>query len=634
MLFLAIFCLSAAAGQSVVRVDSVVISASREARNTVMQSLDNEQLTALSSGSVAEAMRHFSGVRIKDYGGVGGMKTVDVHGLGSQHTGVFYDGIALGNAQNGVVDLGRFSLENIADVRLYNGSAGSIFLSAKQLASSSGLYIEPRKPQFSEGKTNNFRGSIKGGSFATINPATVWERRFSSRVSGSVSAEGLYSSGKYRFRYAREGGWDTVGMRTNGDVRFLRIEASAMGNLHHEGGNQGSQKTGEWSARAYFYASERGYPGAVIKRAEDSVPPPDDRQGDVSFFAQTTVRQRFTSFYSLRAQAKAAWDGTRYNSQRFRQSEFYLSAANLFDLARRWSASLSADIQYNTLAAEISPRVDELFPDPRRLTIFASAATALDLRKVNIQASVLWTATRDFGKNTASQKGIFSPSVSASWSVSQSLSVRAMFKKTMRLPTFNDLYYNDLGNRSLRPEFAVQWSAGAEFLGTFLTASVDAYINRVRDKIVATPTANQFSWTMLNLGKVEIRGVDAVVEPRFCIANLLIKSRLSYTFQDASRGDAVPYLPRHSGSFGAVLSWPKWSAGWSAIFTGIRYRIGSQTVMNRLDAWHTHDVSVGRELGKAKISIHINNIFNRRYEVVRWYPMPGTNFKLNLTISL
>ena len=77
------------------------------------QRLEGDRLATLSSQSVADAIRYFSGVQIKDYGGVGGMKTVDMRSMGSNHLGVFYDGLEIGNAQNGIVDLGKFSAENL-----------------------------------------------------------------------------------------------------------------------------------------------------------------------------------------------------------------------------------------------------------------------------------------------------------------------------------------------------------------------------------------------------------------------------------------------------------------------------------------------------------------------------------------
>ena len=86
-----------------------------------VQTLSGARLEGLSTQSVADAARYFSGVQIKDYGGVGGMKTIDVRSMGTNHLGVFYDGIEIGNAQNGTVDLGKFSMDNIEELALYNG---------------------------------------------------------------------------------------------------------------------------------------------------------------------------------------------------------------------------------------------------------------------------------------------------------------------------------------------------------------------------------------------------------------------------------------------------------------------------------------------------------------------------------
>ena len=37
---------------------------------------------------MGDALKRFAGVQVKDYGGVGGMKTVNIRGLGAGHTGV------------------------------------------------------------------------------------------------------------------------------------------------------------------------------------------------------------------------------------------------------------------------------------------------------------------------------------------------------------------------------------------------------------------------------------------------------------------------------------------------------------------------------------------------------------------
>ena len=59
------------------------------------QKLSGEELKRLNSNSVADALRYFSGVQVKDYGGVGGIKTVNIRSMGTNHTGVVYDGVEL-----------------------------------------------------------------------------------------------------------------------------------------------------------------------------------------------------------------------------------------------------------------------------------------------------------------------------------------------------------------------------------------------------------------------------------------------------------------------------------------------------------------------------------------------------------
>ena len=107
---------------SLQHVQEVVVTGHVIRREVIpVQELSGERLQRLNSHNVADALRYFSGIQIKDYGGVGGLKTVNIRSMGTNHVGVFYDGIELGNAQNGTVDLGRFSLDNMESVTLYNG---------------------------------------------------------------------------------------------------------------------------------------------------------------------------------------------------------------------------------------------------------------------------------------------------------------------------------------------------------------------------------------------------------------------------------------------------------------------------------------------------------------------------------
>ena len=140
---------------SVHTLNEVVVTANRFTEVIPSQKLTGKELEGLNSLSVADALRYFSGVQLKDYGGVGGIKTVNIRSMGSEQMGVFYNGIQLGNAQNGQVDLGKFSLENIEEISLYNGQRSDIFQTAREFGTAGSIYLTTRRPRF-EGRTKSW----------------------------------------------------------------------------------------------------------------------------------------------------------------------------------------------------------------------------------------------------------------------------------------------------------------------------------------------------------------------------------------------------------------------------------------------------------------------------------------------
>ena len=129
------------------------------------QKVNSSDFKRYAANNVADAIRNLSGVNIKDYGGIGGLKTVSVRSLGANHTGVFYDGIQMNDAQNGQVDLGKLSLNNLEEIVLYNGQPDVITLPARAYASASVLMIKPSKPIVTLQKPTQLTIGIKTGSF-------------------------------------------------------------------------------------------------------------------------------------------------------------------------------------------------------------------------------------------------------------------------------------------------------------------------------------------------------------------------------------------------------------------------------------------------------------------------------------
>lgn len=632
---------------SLQRLDEVVVTAKALSKEVIpVQQLAGAQLQRLGAHSVADAIRYFSGVQIKDYGGVGGLKTVNIRSMGTNHVGVFYDGIELGNAQNGTVDLGRFSLDNMEAVTLYNGQKSALLQPAKDFASAGSIYLQSRTPRFAAGERQHVKSTFKTGSFGVVNPSIVWDRRLNERISSSVSAEYMYTTGRYKFTYRVEDSYDTTAVRRNGDVNAVRLE----------GGLFGSIKGGYWRAKAYLYRSERGYPGAVVKNKFSH----EDRQWDTNVFAQGSFRKEFSPRYSLLINAKYAYDylhyladprrdeALMYVNNRYYQHETYVSVANQYALLPVWDVSFSADYQFNLLDADLTD-----FVYPRRHTQLLAVATALRFPSVKMHASLLGTLVQDHVRSEAQgadNRAEWTPTVVVSYRPFSALdlNLRAFYKRIFRMPTLNDLYYTFIGNIDLEPEYTNQYNLGLTYAKEWgdrwlrrLEVQADVYYNEVENKIVAMPTSNFFRWTMVNLGKVEIRGIDLALQTAWQWGkNWYLTGRVNYTYQkaqdftdptDAYYGGQIPYIPWHSGSAVLNLNWREWEMNYSFIYTGERYSSRANIPVNYVLPWYTSDFSVSRTQhwgkGDLKLTLEVNNLFNQQYEVVICYPMPGTNFK-------
>ena len=635
------------------QLDEVVVTARKPADDIIpAQTLSGKELHRLNSNSVADALRYFSGVQVKDYGGVGGIKTVNIRSMGTNHTGVVYDGVELGNAQNGQIDLGQFSLDNMEALSLYNGQKSEILQPAKDFGSAGTIYMRTRTPVFNEGEYYHARATIRTGSFDLLNPSALVELKLSERVSASLSTELINSSGKYKFRYRRvnpagELAYDTTAIRQNGDINATRIEL----NMH------GALQSGSLNFKVYNYNSERGVPGAIV----NNVWRRGERIWDTNSFAQGRYTGFFGKFTTLN-NIKYAFYRTHYvnNDDKqvkidnlYKQKEIYFSSANEYTINDFWKLSGSYDFMWNNLDADVYG-----FVKPDRISQYLSVATALDFNRVKLQASALGTFIHDRikGQEAPKDKHIFTPAIFVNGYPlrNKDLSIRAFYKQSFRMPTFNDLYYADMGNSKLSPERVTQYNLGLLYdhqSSSFISSarvSADVYYNRVKDKIVAYPKGQQFRWTMLNLGLVDIRGIDLTglltINP---YKDLYLTVRGQYTFQraiditnpaDNYYRDQIPYIPRHSGSAVVNAQWRGWGLNYSWIYVGERYNQQENIRYNYTQPWYTSDISLSKDFKLGRVSlrglIEVNNLLSQDYDVILNYPMPKRNYRFTITVEI
>ena len=406
------------------------------------QVFSKEELKSLNVLQVSDAVKHFAGVTVKDYGGIGGLKTVSLRSLGAEHTAVGYDGITISDCQTGQIDIGRFSLDNVDRLSLSNGQSDNIFQPARFFASAGILNIQTLTPQFKDNRRTNLSASFKTGSWGLVNPSLLLEQK----------------------------------------------------------------------------------------------------------------------------------------------------------LSRKWVRQGSA---------------------------------AANRRKL-------------------------SPYVSASFKpfASEEFRIRLFYKDIFRLPSFNDLYYGQVGNTNLKPESTTQYNLGLTYsrsineLIPYVSVTADAYYNKVKDKIIAIPTKNLFIWSMVNLGKVDIKGIDIAgnisLQPW---EKLRVNLSGNYTYQRAldmtepggkTYKQQIAYTPRVSGSGQAGIETPWVNLSYSFLFSGKRYMLGQNLRENRLDSYSDHSVSVSRDLRirnvNTSLTVEVLNLLDKNYEIVKNFPMPGRSVRVTMKV--
>lgn len=627
---------------------------------TPTQVATSENIERLGDAQLSDVLRRMVGVSLKDYGGIGGIKTVSTRGLGSQFSTLTIDGIAVTDCQNGQVDLGRYMLGNSSHISLSNGQVDNTLNSARSFSAGSIINMETHKPEFGA-RPFNLRAGIEGGSFGLFSPTLSYEQRLGRKLSLSLWGNYLRSDGNYPFTlYYTPGRTDSCSReeRQNSQVKI----GTADMNLFYR-----FDSRNRLHVKTHFMKSFHALPGPVIYYTVKG----SEHSEEQFFFSQARYRHTGAHWdWQLLAKYQSSEDiyedtavhsiGVLHNE--YRQQETYLSQTLRYHIGDGlqdfFSASFSADEAVNHLNSNLSKH-----NDVQRLSALGVISLEYIVHtiplfdQVRLNAHLLGTWIRDNEHESISDPYVrLSPYAGFNWPLKH-FTLRYFYKENYRVPNFNELYYYTVGH-ALRPEKARQHNLGVTYrsdpwrLGNAVaahTATLDIYHNRVADKIIAIPVQNMFLWSMINMGEVEIAGIDVTANMAVRTTDLpytRIDISLGYSYQYAvdrtdptgkTYGHQIPYTPRHSGNATLTASTPWGDIGLSLMLVGERYAKQQNTPACRVPGYADQGVTLSRsfELGNCelKAKVQVINLFNAQYEVVKNYPMMGRNYRLGLTLT-
>lgn len=611
----------------------------------LLPGLKRKQIQELQMEDAGQLLQKIAGVQVKSYGGLGGMKSVSIRGLGGQHSNFVVDGFSVFPDQTGQVNFGTIQTDNIERIIVLSGRNSAS--TAAAMSSGNSVIIRTFENEFST-KANEVRFNQKLGSFGQTDSYFAYKKGDSlNRFFISTSAKYRFSKGNYPFRL--ENGEEIIQqIRTNNQYEDLNLSLS--------GGYRIKYKTFlNFCLRHQLIDQE--LPGAVILYNSF----PDETLNQRNTYAHFNLSYHSFEKWNIRFYGSGTINEMNYTDPGYLNEEGILKSHYLtktiagglnlgYQPNRRWYNSYHMNHYLSNLRSEDITGGE--IQRNHHYSVFSTRFTPKDKGEFNAQLS-----NQIIHENLNAEDSKLYYQVNPfieyrSPMLRNHMIVHFFYRNSFRMPSFSEMYYNNIGNQDLVPEKAHQFSIGTERersrkkFEAFNRFSM--YANRVNDKIVALPTQNLFLWSIQNIGKVQILGLDFSSDITYKI-NRLNRFNLSvnYTFQhvtditDANNptyGHQVAYLPRHSGNFDFSYYWKDYGVRLSAYSNGIRYSLNENTDFNKMNGFVIVDLNLFGKYTLKKHSLNCSlsckNLFNTSYAFVRNYIMPGRNFLISFSYAL
>lgn len=227
----------------------------------------------------------------------------------------------------------------------------------------------------------------------------------------------------------------------------------------------------------------------------------------------------------------------------------------------------------------------------------------------------------------------FYPAVSATYRPADKINISSSWSKSMRMPTFTDLYYKTLTHdtsNNLKPEKSESLELGAKYNSYFFSAYVTGFFlwgRDIIDWVKEKPTDEK--WTSWNMSKIDTKGVEMGV--KFRLGNLLPalgeSSSLALDYarmnQSGNTKDLISiyslnYLrDKFTAKFNHQI-YEGFSAGWYFRFqkrmgTYEKYEDLKKVGDEHYPAFSTLDLKMNYEYKDLLFNLSLNNLYDTHY---------------------
>ncbi len=610
-------------------------------------SYNRDEIINRSPEDLGDLLKTLPGISLKNYGGLGGLKTISSRGISGTHSGILIDGFLLQNAQTGQIDLSNIQLDNVQNISFSIAKNEDEIDVVSAYFNANNLKLTTYLNQFSK-DTFQFRMNLKQGSFGQID----------SYLSGKYNLKKGYFSFFTKYREA-QGNYPFTVLNQDEIIRLQRINNQFS--EFYAGFNMGIYlgKRAELNLQVKTNFSNKSLPGAIILYNQEANQFLINKNSGLNL----DYLKHFTNKYnsSLKIYFSANYDDLLYLDSSYLNAIGYLKS-------NYWNTNfiLGSTLKFKvTNKVEFVSGIEENFSILKANSNFNSEVQRFHFKYLNelklnsksffykLNFGLQHVYNQEVDTHDSDSRFYFTPSFTA-FSKNRILCLGELFyglKRNLRVASFNELYYNQIGNSSLKPEIANQI-----FLGTYydfrqknneFSTNISTFFNLVENKIVAVPTKNLFIWSIQNVGIARIIGTEIQVKHKFKMTqNLCFTTDINYSFQKvqdfSSRNSAsykhqLAYSPMHVSNLNFLVKYKRSGLNVSAYYNSKRYALNQNIKSNEVPSFYTLDFSIfyDHKIRKSEFrySISIKNCLNNSYAFIQNYIMPGRNYLLSISYA-
>jgi vitamin B12 transporter len=237
-----------------------------------------------------------------------------------------------------------------------------------------------------------------------------------------------------------------------------------------------------------------------------------------------------------------------------------------------------------------------------------------------------------------------SPRFGAAYLLTDNLKLRANYGEAFKMPSakqlagdFTSWWIHYVGNPNLKPETSKTYEGGLDFSYDSFNTGLTLFHTDFKDKIqTASTSGGDITWE--NVGKAEIAGVEADFSYDIGSAfawDFELKPYVSFVYlteyKDKETDEDLQYTASGLYGFSANLNFAYTGKQWITDYeSGWPYQVIEKGSFSVANFTVSKKIINSNKYGGITIRGEIQNLFDKDYEYVQGYPMPGISFYLGL----